>query len=699
MKIFGFVNLKSLLCFLTLFLPITLLAQFSAREKKGFAALAVYDYFKARSTFYALLPRPAAAYGLALISHRNDNPFSNADTAVKYSQLALAMFRTHPVKDSASGFLLDEKQLLELLERCATAHFVKANALSTVEAWDQFLAMNSMCSPELREDALALRDRLELQAVKARQGSRYTAQFLKAHPCSPFYREAYLLYEQQLYLENCPNQNLSELRTFLARYPKSSMRQSALSALYERSVQSADTQDLLYFVRQYPEAPQQHEAWKWFFSRNVRSYTEEELLRFLKLYPDFPLRNSILKDLQLSGLYLFPVKWNEQWVYLDTAAMVRIAGAFESAREFSEELAVVSRNDSVWYINKAGEAVFSLVFDEAFSFQSGSAAVKAGGRWFFINRQGQQVSPYYEEINELSENLYVVKTHGLYGALDRYGQSIIPAQFQSLGDFKRGYAVYREGEKYGLVTAHNEVQPARYDWLSDIDENGLVLVRLSQGFGLVNSKGERLLPPDYDQIISLTDGYYLLVKRNSYGFFSKEGCFMTDISYDYPLGKEPGYFYQNGQFRLHKGKQQALMDPNGFLKVPFKAFDELGFFKEALLWVRKKGKIGFVDQKLQYRINPQYTEAGDFEMERCIVKREEGFDLIGTRGERHIEAAISIERIERAFFLVQKEGESSLCDRDGRVLQGGIREIQKPAKDKLLLLLKNDEFKVLKLKT
>lgn len=693
---------KALIAFLTLFMPISLMAQFSAREKKGFAALAVYDYFKARSTFYALLqkaPRPAPAYGLAIISQRNDNPFSNSDSAVKYAQLALALFREHPVTDSASGFVLDEKELLNLVETSATAHFVRANTLSTVEAWDHFLALNSMCDAELREDALALRDRLEFQQVKTRQSSGHTAQFLKEHPCSPLYREATLFYEQQLYLENCPNQNLSELRAFLARYPKSSMRQSALSALYEKSVQSADPEDLLYFVSQYPDAPQQHEAWKWFFSRKVRTYNEEELLRFLKLYPDFPLRNSILRDLQLSGLVLFPVKWNEQWLYLDTAALVRIRGAFESAREFSEELAVVSRNDSVWYINKAGEPMFSRVFEEAFSFQSGSAAVKAEGRWFFINRQGQQVSPFYEEINELSENLYVVKTRGKYGALDRYGQSVIPAQFQSLGDFRKGHAVYREEEKYGLVSARNDVWPALYDWLSDIDENGLVLFRLGQGFGLMNSTGERLVAPDYDQILYLSDGLYLLVKRGLYGFFSAEGCFMTDIAFDYPIGKEPGYFYFNGQFRLLKSKQQALMDRNGVLKVPFKAFDEPGFFKDGLLRVRKKGKTGFVDQKLQYRINPEYLEAGDFDLERCIVKRETGFELIGTKGELYIEAAMEIERVGRAFYLVQREGESSLCDRDGRVLQSGIRDIQKPGKDRLLLLLKNDEFKLLKLKT
>jgi hypothetical protein len=59
----------------------------AADVKEGFRALSEFDYFKARSIFYSAIkkkPDAAACYGLALIASRQDNPFNNTDTAVKY---------------------------------------------------------------------------------------------------------------------------------------------------------------------------------------------------------------------------------------------------------------------------------------------------------------------------------------------------------------------------------------------------------------------------------------------------------------------------------------------------------------------------------------------------------------------------------------------------------------------------------------
>ena len=58
-----------------------------SKIEDAFEALSIYDYFKAKKLFYTELKRAiksAAAYGLAMIYRRTDNPFSNTDNASKY---------------------------------------------------------------------------------------------------------------------------------------------------------------------------------------------------------------------------------------------------------------------------------------------------------------------------------------------------------------------------------------------------------------------------------------------------------------------------------------------------------------------------------------------------------------------------------------------------------------------------------------
>ena len=63
---------------------------FGGQLEKGFDALKVFDYFKAKEIFSkSIKNHPAgASYGLSEIFYRSDNPFHNIDSAYKYVLLA-----------------------------------------------------------------------------------------------------------------------------------------------------------------------------------------------------------------------------------------------------------------------------------------------------------------------------------------------------------------------------------------------------------------------------------------------------------------------------------------------------------------------------------------------------------------------------------------------------------------------------------
>src|ERR1041384_8233704 len=95
-----------------------ILTGFLARASKiadAYEALSIYDYFKAKKLFYTQLKkshRAAAAYGLAIIYQRNDNPFHNTDSACKYISLSGNFYRTTHLKASYFGFQIDSLSIM-----------------------------------------------------------------------------------------------------------------------------------------------------------------------------------------------------------------------------------------------------------------------------------------------------------------------------------------------------------------------------------------------------------------------------------------------------------------------------------------------------------------------------------------------------------------------------------------------------------
>ena len=84
---------------------------------KAYKALQEYDYFKAKKLFYGQLKKnpTQAAFGLATIYYRNDNPFHKLDSAYKYILICRNNYETLP-PDKA----LKLKTIYHLNDSCIT---------------------------------------------------------------------------------------------------------------------------------------------------------------------------------------------------------------------------------------------------------------------------------------------------------------------------------------------------------------------------------------------------------------------------------------------------------------------------------------------------------------------------------------------------------------------------------------------------
>jgi len=321
----------------------------------------------------------------------------------------------------------------------------------------------------------------------------------------------------------------------------------------------------------------------------------------------------------------------------------------------------------------------------------------------FINRQGQFISDVFDEINELSNNCYVYKNANKYGALDAYAQLLIEPKFEKLGDFKNEFAYYIENGKYGFISKNGYVHKAQYDWISDMGEDTIAIIKQNNKYGLINKLDSVILTPQFDQVVKAKNGIYILINQNLYGFYNaNSGCYLTPITFDY-LKEKPADFYTNGNLlKLLKNtgsestrtKQQAFADFNGKLSVDFGVCDELNFANNNLIRVKRKNKYGFLDKKLNVIIPYKYQQATDFKDSIAIVKLKEKTSLLNLSGKEIYTSEFEIEKISTHYYLVNAP-EKALINSLGEVIFNQVESIQKSETKTLIITLTNNQLKLI----
>jgi hypothetical protein len=678
--------------FFVLFLCVLFLGSLKASKlETGFQALSIHDYFKAKKIFsknYKCKHDPYSSYGLATIYSRSNNPFYNLDSAAKYSSLSYNLFLKKRESKEFFNFKIDSLHILQLVDSVAVKGFERLKTERSVLNYTNFLKQNYLANRKILNKVIYLRDELDYNEALSFNDSKQTKEFVITHPQSDLVAEALLLIDRQIYDESTKDNSSLSYINFIKVNPKNVLLNSAYEKLFSIYKETSDVNGLKLFVTNYPLAPQYTEAWKLLFALTVKSYSNEELEKFLAENPTFPIKNSILKELQLNNLLLYPYQKEDLFGFIDTSATLIIPALFDAVSVFSEGLAVVNKNDSVYFINKENKDPFDQYFTEAYNFNNGIAAVKHGNQWCFINRQGQIISPLYEEINEISNNCYIVKQNGKYGAVNNFGQTIIEPRFEELGDFKNELAYYRLEGKSGFVSKDGYVHKAEFDWLSDFDADKIAVVKIGNSYGLINSAGKLILETKYDQILKANNSVFIVVLNNLYGFYNSSGCFLSSISYDFFKEKSVD-FYTNGQiFKLLKKGQQSFVDANGRTSIEFGTYDEINFASNGLIRVKNKNKYGYVDRKLNIAIPYKYTKAGDFKDSCALVQVKDKFILINTQGKEVYSSIAEVQKISRHFYLVKGENEN-LINAAGELVFGDISNIQ-PVNGKLFIITLNN---------
>lgn len=131
-------------------------------------------------------------------------------------------------------------------------------------------------------------------------------------------------------------------------------------------------------------------------------------------------------------------------------------GNYSFILDFNDGMAVVNKDSKYGFIDTSGKEVIPCAYEEATIFSEGYAFVKKDGKYMQIDKSGKILNTFnYESISAFHDGLARVSNKSgnetLSGYIDVHGKEIIPCIYNNYRDFSEGLALVEKDGIYGFV--------------------------------------------------------------------------------------------------------------------------------------------------------------------------------------------------------------------------------------------------------
>lgn len=167
-------------------------------------------------------------------------------------------------------------------------------------------------------------------------------------------------------------------------------------------------------------------------------------------------------------------------------------------------------------------------FDTIYETQSVSVGKNKKG-YFFVNKNNERISLYYEDITHDSCGGFLIKKESLYGLADEYGNVIVYPQYLEIGTFSEGYAPFKQLYLWGFLDTKGVVAVKPIYQSVEAFENGFAKVtmpvgRITNPQGFINTSGNAVIKDNHvteysDFCFAIPFGDYIIgIKHNQNAF-------------------------------------------------------------------------------------------------------------------------------------------------------------------------------------
>lgn len=300
------------------------------------------------------------------------------------------------------------------------------------------------------------------------------------------------------------------------------------------------------------------------------------------------------------------------------------------------ELFIISKNNSEGFIDINGNIIIQPKYNIRFPFYDDLAHIKVNNKYGFIDTRGMIViPPKFISTGVFHEGLCNVEYFDSFkkvGYINKKGSIVISFDKSLvLGDFQDGLASIfdpsvREG--YYIDTKGTIVIRDNYYSTQDFSEGLAAVAKMDMLFGYIDKNGKYVINPQFVKAYKFNEGLAVVAfgnleldeygHNNEYAVIDKTGKFIFNRNkYKYIHSK----FSEGLIVVKHKGIL-SYSDRYGNIIISNSKFKSLGDFSEGLAAAEiAGGKIGYINRKGIFVINPIFDRAGEFKNGLSYVRK------------------------------------------------------------------------------
>lgn len=270
---------------------------------------------------------------------------------------------------------------------------------------------------------------------------------------------------------------------------------------------------------------------------------------------------------------------------------------------------------------------------------------------------------------KLKDESYALILKNYYGLWYRIANYKLKNNFEQRDEAQRLINLYVaevktvQGEKWGFIDDKgNFIIEPKYDYAYDFQENGLAIVQVGNLYGIINPKGEYIVPPKYGGINQFSEGRAIVVDKDNFKVIDESGKEITKGKYNFigsynygravfgiintASGKElygyldregkeviPAKYENSNDFKDGKALVKIKDNSHGLIGLQGELLNSysyyyVGSFGEGFLAFQQKpdGNYGYIDEKGNVIIKPQYTMALPFREGRAVINTSDGVE-------------------------------------------------------------------------
>ncbi len=233
-----------------------------------------------------------------------------------------------------------------------------------------------------------------------------------------------------------------------------------------------------------------------------------------------------------------------------------------------------------------------------------------------------------------------------WGYIDMNNALLVGFHYDHAERYHLNHAIVNKNGKYGLLDSEGlELLPPQYDGFDFLEntDSSLYLIHINQQWkGAVDTFGQLIFPTQYTQVRSYKeDRIAVQDTTGGWGFLDRKGTVVV------PLIQRQVRDYKEGRAAFLKGHKWGFYDKNG-QPIIAPTYLRVGDFSEGKAWVQlPRGERGYIDREGNLLFKGRYSQLKDFHQGRATMRiSKKGWGVLDSEGNIVVKPKKRYKKIE-----------------------------------------------------